>query len=159
MLSDNPEQNHNLNDRLLRLQRQLTVSVLSLAIVFMLFYVGGIYSDIIRILGISLLLSYLLINFVDFLERYLRSRAAAITIVYIVLFALIIVGCFLVIPSVVYQISQLVETLWDKFPDWIQALNQALTPLEARLHAAQISLRTTDIVSYLPPPYQSRTRR
>lgn len=153
MASENYDQNKNDKDRLLILQRQLTVGVLSLVMLFLLFYIGGIYADIIRILGISLLLSYLLINFVDFLEKHLRSRAAAITIVYLVLFALIIVGCVLVIPSVVYQISQLLETLWNKFPDWIQALTQALALLESRLHAARIPFRTIDIVSSFAASY------
>ncbi len=133
--------------RLLVWQRRLTVAVLTLLFCFLLFQIGAYFADLLRILGISVLLSYLLINVVDYLERYLRSRAAAILIVYAVLVAVTVVGAIVVVPAMVYQVTQLVETVWERFPDLIQWLGKACSPLEARLHAAQIDLRAIDILN------------
>lgn len=134
-------------DRLATLQRQLAVSVLILLASYLVFQISGFFADILRILGISLLLSYLFINVVDFLEKYVHSRAVAILIVYTFVISLTIVAALVVIPSMVYQVSQLVETTVDNIPGIINGLTQAMGPLEKRLHAAQIPVKAIDILS------------
>src|SRR5271170_7056176 len=99
---------------LLMIQRQLTVVVLSLVLLFLIFQIAGIFADLLRILGISILLSYLLINIVDFLERYIRSRAIAIVVVYGIFALLMVVAGVLLVPAMVYQITQLLETVFAK---------------------------------------------
>lgn len=135
--------------KLLIWQRRLTVAVLALATIFLIFQIGAFFADVLRILGISILLSYLFINVVDFLERYLRSRAAAILIVYAVLGAVTVIGAVVLVPAMVYQVTQLVEGIWKELPDFLQWLGRACGPLEARLHAAQIEIRAIDILSGL----------
>lgn len=134
-------------DKLLRLQRQLSVLVLSLVAFVGVLLIGGFFADIIRILGFSILFSYLFINVVDWLEKIIRNRAAAILIVYAGLAVITVFGITLVVPAVIFQVSQLVDTTFNQFPQWVEFLVKALQPLEARLHAAQIQVRALDILS------------
>ncbi len=134
-------------DKLLRLQRQLTVLVLALVAFIAFLQIGGFFADIIRILGFSVLFSYLFINVVDWLEKIVRNRAAAILIVYAVLGVITIFGITLIIPAIIFQVSQLVDTTFNQFPQWLDFLVKALQPVEARLHAAQIQVRAVDILT------------
>jgi predicted PurR-regulated permease PerM len=134
-------------DRLLTLQRQLTVGVLMLVTAFLIYQLAAYFSDILRILGISVLISYLFINVVDFFERFLRSRAISILLVYAILAALTVVGIVLVVPAMMYQVTQLVQSVIHSLPDALNAIMQALAPVEIRLHAAQINVRASDILN------------
>ncbi|MBI4534577.1 MAG: AI-2E family transporter, partial [Candidatus Melainabacteria bacterium] len=62
----------------------------------------------------------------------------------------------LVVPAMVYQISQLIDSVFAKLPELLTTVTQALTPLESRLQAAQINVRAVDIVtgviSNIPKP-------
>lgn len=143
-------------DRLLILQRQLTVVILTAAMVAALFFVGSFFADILRILSLSFLLSYLLINIVDLLEKPLKHRAIAIGVVYVIMVAITVVAAFFLIPAVVYQVNQLVTSTIDKTPEFLQYMAKALEPLEARFRAYQIELKAMDVitsvVSNLPKP-------
>lgn len=144
------------DERLLVWQRRLTVFVLGLLSLFLICQIGGYFSDLLRILATSVLLSYLFINVVDFLERYVRTRSLAILIVYAVILAVLVVGAVIVVPAMVYQITQLVETVWNKLPELVRWLGQVSVPVETRLHAAQLDIRAVDIfnsvASSLPKP-------
>ncbi len=133
--------------KLALVQRQLTVVALTFAALFLCCQVASFFADILRILGISLLLSYLFINVVDWLEKYVRSRAAAIFIVYLVLGVTAIVTAVLVLPAMVYQLAQLGETIFQQIPQIVDKLVAALHPLEEKLHAAKIEVNAMDILS------------
>ncbi|MBS2000814.1 MAG: AI-2E family transporter [Candidatus Obscuribacterales bacterium] len=135
------------SDKLLQIQRQLTVLVLALVAFIAFWQIGGFFADIIRILGFSVLFSYLFINVVDYLEKIVRNRAAAILIVYAALGVLTIFGITLIIPAIIFQVTQLCDTTFNQFPQWLDFLVKALEPLEARLHAAQIQVRAVDILT------------
>ncbi len=137
----------NCQDKLLKLQRQLTVGVLTLIAAFLIYQLAAYFSDILRILGISVLISYLFINVVDFFERYLRSRAISILLVYVILAALTVVGIVLLVPAMMYQVTQLVQSVVNSLPDALNAIMNTLTPVEVRLHAAQINVRAADILN------------
>lgn len=137
----------NKPDRLQILQRQLVVLVLTLVAVALLFQLGFYFADILRILAFSILFSYLFINVVDWLEQFLHNRAAAILVVYLVVAIAMIIGLVLVVPAVVYQISQLINTTFNQFPQIIQSIVTALRPLENRLHAASIQVSAIDILT------------
>lgn len=134
-------------DRLLRLQRQLTVLVLALVAFIAFLQIGGFFADIFRILGFSVLFSYLFINVVDYLEKLVRNRAIAILIVYAALGVVTVFGITLIIPAIIFQVTQLCDTTFNQFPQWLDFLVKALQPLEARLHAAQIQVRAVDILT------------
>lgn len=134
-------------DRLLVLQRQLSVLVLALLAVFLCFQVGTYFADIFRILGYSILLFYIFINSVDWLEKKLKNRAMAILIVYIGLLAITIFGAIVVVPALLYQITQLVSSTFNQIPELIQQFIKTLAPLEATLHAASIRVKTVDILT------------
>lgn len=142
-----PQNQERSTDKLLRLQRQLTVLVLALVAFIGLLQIGGFFADIFRILGFSILFSYLFINVVDYLEKLVKNRAAAILIVYAAVGVVTIFGITMVVPAIIFQISQLCDTTFNQFPTWIDFLVKALQPLEARLHAAQIQIRAVDILS------------
>jgi predicted PurR-regulated permease PerM len=134
-------------DRLLLLQRQLSVLVLALLAIFLFFQVGSYFADIFRILGYSILLFYIFINSVDWLEKYLPNRAMAILIVYLGLLALTIFGVIVVVPALLYQVSQLVSSTFNQFPQIIQQSIKTLAPVEASLHAASIRIKAVDILT------------
>ena len=146
----------NNSERLLRLQRQLAVFTLSLVLIFVLFQVCVFFADLLRILAISFTLSYLLINVVDWLDRYVRNRALTIVIVYIALITIIVVSAVFVIPALVYQVSQLISTTVDQLPQMLQRMNDALQPLQERFHQSQIDIKVIDVLTnfaaQLPKP-------
>ncbi len=134
-------------ETLLILQRRLTVAILVMLFFFLLFQVGGYFADVLRIFGISLLTSYMVINAVDFLDRHLKNRALAILLVYVVLLGVVIVGAIFVIPAMVYQVSQLIATTVNTLPELLHRMTEALVPLEARFRASQIDIKAMDIVT------------
>ena len=133
--------------RLALVQRQLTVIALSFAALFLCCQVASYFADILRIIGISILLSYLFINVVDWLEKYVHSRAGAIFIVYLIFGIAAIVTAVLVLPAMVYQVAQLGETVFQQIPQIMDKLITALHPLEEKLHAAKIEVKAMDILS------------
>ena len=134
-------------DKLVILQRQLSVIVLALLALFLVFQVGSYFADIFRILGYSILLFYIFINSVDWLEKYLPNRAWAILIVYIGLLGLTIFGVIVVVPALIWQVSQLVSSFFNQFPQLIQGIIKTLAPIEASLHAASIRVKSLDILT------------
>ncbi|MBA3860327.1 MAG: hypothetical protein C0507_25755, partial [Cyanobacteria bacterium PR.3.49] len=133
--------------RLALVQRQLTVIALGFAALFLCCQVASYFADILRIIGISILLSYLFINVVDWLEKYVHSRAGAIFIVYLILGITAIVTAVLVLPAMVYQVAQLGESVFQQIPQIVDKLIAALHPLEEKLHAAKIEVKAMDILS------------
>lgn len=137
----------NMPEPLLVVQRRLIIVVLSLLALLLFSQFVSFFADILRILGISVLISYLFIGVVDWLERYLPNRALSIFCVYLISTILIVLGLVLVLPSMVYQVSQLVDTTFNQLPQLIQYVIHALAPLEEKFHAAQIQVRAVDIIT------------
>lgn len=127
------------------IQRQLTVALLALALLYILFLIGGYFADILRILGISVLVSYLFINAVDFLQKYLRKRAVCVIIVYASIVIITVLAAFLVVPQLVLQLTQMVETTFNKLPEFIQWVVTQLGPLEEKLRERHIDVKAIDI--------------
>src|SRR5271156_10537 len=134
-------------ERLLTLQRQLSVLVLALLGVLLLYQLCSFFSDILRILGISILFSYLLIALVDWLQKYLHSRAFAVLVIYAIVVSGTVIGAVLLVPVIMAQISQLLSTTYDQIPTWVEILTKTLMPIQQRLHAAQIQIKVIDILN------------
>lgn len=134
-------------DRLLILQRQLVIVILSLLLCWMIFTVSFFFADILRILGISILLAYLGIALVDFLQKYLRDRRASVIVVFVLLISFLIVSALLVVPAVVMQVTQLVQTTFDMIPGTLHSITNLLTPLEEKFKAYQIPIKVVDILN------------
>ncbi len=135
------------NDKLIDLQRKLVIAVLSV-ILFGVVSVSAFYFlDIIRILGISILLSYLFISLVDWFEKYLKNRSVAIFIVYSIVAVVLAILMLTVVPSLVVQLNQLVESVFHELPRTIESFGRSLAPFDQRLHAAQIQLRAIDLLT------------
>jgi predicted PurR-regulated permease PerM len=134
-------------ERLLTLQRQLSVLVLALFGVLLLYQVCSFFSDILRILGISILFSYLLIGLVDLLQKYLHSRAFAVLVIYAIVVSGTVIGAVLFVPVIMTQISQLLSTTYDQLPAWVESLTKTLMPIQQRLNAAQIQIKVIDILN------------
>jgi predicted PurR-regulated permease PerM len=143
------------DDKLRRLQRQVTIGVLLLLASFMLFQVAIFFVDILRIIGISILLAYLIINLVDFINRYV-PRALAIVIVYIGLAILLAVGLILIVPAMLYQLTQVAETTVVSIPSFFEWLTNALMSLEQKFSTTNFHFKALDflsaIASRLPTP-------
>ncbi len=143
-----------LLDKLLVLQRQLVVITLTFLLCIITFHVCSYFADILRILGISILFSYLFIAAVDKLDKFLKVRVLAVLIVYAVVLTGIIFSAYTLVPTVVSQISQLIHTTYMQLPQLLQNLTQYTLPLEHHLHAAHIEIKTADLLndtlSFLP---------
>lgn len=144
---------------LVRLQRRLSIIVLSMVAFAFVFAVGTYFAEVIKIFCISVLVSYLLIGLVDFIERFVRSRMVSIILVYLLFAAVMVVGCVVVIPATAYQFTQLIENTFNELPELVSNLETSLKPLEARLHAAHLNIGSREILSHVvasiphPEPY------
>ncbi|MBP6744179.1 AI-2E family transporter [bacterium] len=135
------------NDPLQSVQRKLVIAVLALIIFsaacqFVLYFL-----DIVRILGISILISYLFISVVDWLEKILKNRAFSIFVVYAIVAVVLVILSLTVVPSLLVQINQLIESVFHELPRTIESFGRSLAPLDERLHAAQIQVRAIDLVT------------
>jgi predicted PurR-regulated permease PerM len=139
--------NEHPGDRLVILQRQLIVLVLGLIAILLVYQVSGYFSDILRIFGISILFSYLFIGLVDWLQKYLHSRALAVLVIYAIVVFGTIVGAVLIVPAIMAQVTQLLSTTYDQLPNCVDYLTKLVTPIEHRLNAAQIQVRAIDILN------------
>ncbi|MBX9725166.1 MAG: AI-2E family transporter, partial [Candidatus Obscuribacterales bacterium] len=143
-------------EQLLTIQRQLVITVLVLLLLSLVCMIGFYFGDILRILGIALVLSYMVINLVDWLEKRLKNRAIAVVLVYVSMLAVISLSTLLIVPAVVMQITQLVQTTFNAIPDCVQKLTLMMVPLEQKFHTYQIDIKAVDIlnnvVANLPKP-------
>ena len=136
-------------EKLLLLQRKLTIIALGLLIGLVLLQLFSTFADVLRIVGISVLISYLFINLVDWLEKFTKNRAMAIFAVYTVCAAAFFLALLTIVPYLVYQINQLMESVFSQLPQQLSKLFALLTPLDAKLHAAQLQVKTIDLVTTL----------
>lgn len=136
-------------DQLQLLQRKLTIAVLSFLLLILVWQLCAYFGDIVRILGISILISYLFISVVDWLEKFIKNRALAIFVVYAVCGVTLTFGLLTVVPSLLAQVNGLFESLFNEMPRVLQLMGTILAPLDARLHAAQIQVRAIDLVTTL----------
>jgi predicted PurR-regulated permease PerM len=144
------------SEQLGHIQRRLAVAILWVVLAYVIFWLGWYFADILRILACAILLSYMLINAVDFIEKYLRNRALAVGLVYLSLVGFSIVGAVILIPAVVYQISQLITTTIDKLPEALNALARAMGPIDEHFRAYKMDIKVMDViggmVADLPKP-------
>ncbi|MBI5172806.1 MAG: AI-2E family transporter [Candidatus Obscuribacter sp.] len=134
-------------EHLLLMQRRLTIALLSVLLVLALLYLGFIFADILRILGISILLSYLFINPVDWLSRYIKNRALSIVIIYSICAVVVVVGFLTIVPSLVYQLNLFFTSTFKQVPHVMESFLRSLTPLDERLAAAKLQIRAIDMIS------------
>ncbi len=123
--------------------------MLLLVAILLLYQVCAFFSDILRILGISILFAYLFIGLVDSLQKYVHSRALAVFIVYFGVTGVCIVGVVLVIPALIGQVTQLLNTTYQQIPQWVESLTKTVVPLQHRLDEAQVQIKVIDIISSL----------
>ncbi len=121
--------------------------VLGLIALLILYQICGYFSDILRILSISVLFSYLFIGCVDWLQKYIHSRATSVMLVYAVVINGIIFGAFWLAPAVTSQVTQLISTTYDQLPTLVAGATEALQPIEHKLNAAQIQVKAIDILN------------
>ncbi len=154
MSSSKPSDKIDNSDELKHLQRQLFVIVLVSIIGIVAVQVCSYFADVLRVLGISILFAYLFVAVVDWLNRYLKFRILAVSIVYGVVLIGIIFGAITVVPTLITQVSQLLNSIYDQLPHFVQSTAQAMLPLEKHLHAAHIEIKSInlvqDFVSFLP---------
>ncbi len=148
MNPDSQPEKKDTQDRLAGVQRRMVILFLVLACLYLALQVAGYFADIIRILGISLLLSYLFINAVDWLEKPLGNRAGAIFVVYLTGAIVTTIGIIVIVPASVYQITQFVDTTFNQIPELSKYITATLVPLvEEKLHAYKIPLKAIDVIN------------
>lgn len=143
-------------EQLVKLQRQLVVTALIAFLIYIVFQACFFFADLLRILAISFLLSYLVINVVDLLDRFLNNRALSVALVYVLGLGLAILSAFFVIPAMVYQVASLINTTMDRLPDFFKMAISAMQPLQEKFHQNQIDIKVIDVftnfAAQLPKP-------
>lgn len=134
------------SQKLAIIQRRMVVIALGLLIAFLAVQVAGMFSDVLRILSIAIFVCYMVVGLVDWLQVYIKSRFVAVLSVYIIGSVVTVVGAFIVIPLLVYQITQLVQSTFDQIPTFIEWLTHLLTPLEKKLSAAHIYMKPRELL-------------
>ncbi|MBX9941627.1 MAG: AI-2E family transporter [Candidatus Obscuribacterales bacterium] len=149
-MDSQPEKNSERQEKVVSLellQRRLTIALLSVLLIIAVIYLFYFFADVFRILGISILLSYMFINPVDWLSRHLKNRAASIVIIYGVCLTLAVIAFLIVVPSMVYQINLFFSNTFKQVPHLVETFLRSLTPLDERLAAAKIQIRAIDMIS------------
>ncbi len=134
-------------EQLLKVQRRLTIMLLSVALLFVIWQVSGYFADLLRILGISFVLAYLYIGAVDFLQKYITNRAICVALVYTTVLAATIISAVFVIPAMVYQVTSLISTTVSEIPTMLKTLEQAMTPLQERFNQIHMDVKVIDVVT------------
>lgn len=133
--------------KLLRLQRKLTIGIMSMVMLFGLWQLGVYFADLLRILGISFLLSYLFIGGVDFLQRYIKNRAVCVALVYSVVLAAAIITAIFVIPAMVYQVASLISSTVNELPEILKRIEQGLMPIQERFNQRHMDIKVVDVLT------------
>jgi len=140
-------ESNSAND-LVKVQRQLLILVLTLLAAIIISQLCAYFADVLRILGVSILFAYLFLGSVDWLNKYLKNRGLAVLIVYGAVLIGIAFSTITVIPTVVSQISQLLNNMYLQLPRFIQNTERYIFPLEQHLlHHAQIEIKTIDLIN------------
>jgi predicted PurR-regulated permease PerM len=87
------------------------------------------------------------IGLVDWLNKYLHSRTAAVLIVYSLAIVGTAIGALVLVPAVTTQITQLLTTTYDQLPQLMDKLTEAMMPIEKHLHTAQFELKAIDVIN------------
>ncbi len=133
--------------KLCTLQRQLVIAVLTMLACIIIFQVCSYFADILRVLGISILFSYLFVAVVDWLNKYIKIRLVAVAIVYIVVLIGITLSAITLVPTVISQISQLVNSIYEQLPHFVQNMSRIILPIESHLRSTHIEIKTADLVN------------
>ncbi|OGI20100.1 MAG: hypothetical protein A3B68_00695 [Candidatus Melainabacteria bacterium RIFCSPHIGHO2_02_FULL_34_12] len=92
------------------------------------------FSDILIILGISILIAYLLIGPVDLLTKIVKIRAFSVMLVYLFLISLIVSLFIFLVPKVIKEFGEFTTQI----PEIICSLNNILQKVEIRLNRTGI---------------------
>lgn len=142
--------------RLLLTQRRLLIVALVLIIAFLLLQVVMVFSDLLRILAVSVFVCYMIVGLVDRLEKPFRSRINSVLAVYGIGGSIVVVGVILLIPAIVHQVTSLITTTYEGLPVFVEWLTHSMAPLENKLNILNFEVRPSELlmntVSSLPKP-------
>ncbi|MGD9680586.1 MAG: AI-2E family transporter [Candidatus Obscuribacterales bacterium] len=142
-------------ESLLLLQRRLVITTLCLLIGYLAVQLAVIFSDILRILAISIFFTYTVSGFVDSLEKACGKRILAVLAVYGMMAVLTILGIVLLVPAMMVQLSELINSTINQLPLWADNLGAMSGPLEAtlaRYHLPNLQEVISSLSGNLPRP-------
>lgn len=142
-------------ESLLLLQRRLVITTLCLLIGYLVVQLALIFSDILRILAISIFFTYTVSGFVDSLEKACGRRILAVLAVYAIMAVLTILGIVLLVPAMMVQLSDLLNSTINQLPLWADSLGTMSGPLEAtlaRYHLPDLQEVISGLAGNLPRP-------
>lgn len=103
------------------------------------------FSDILIVVGISILISYLLIGPVDLLTKIIRLRAISVLLIYLIAIGLIISGLIFVVPKVANEFGEFTKQI----PNIIQSLDHKVLELENTLSKNNIPVSFSSATSVI----------
>jgi len=103
-------------------------------LLFVFYKVAGHYSEILAILGISVLLAYLLINPVDWLTKVIKVRAIAVVLVYLFIIGFFAAITIFVAPKVIKEFTAFTHEI----PTIIASLDKKVQLLQVDLNKSNI---------------------
>ena len=105
-------------------------------LLFSSFKVAKYFSDILIILGICILITYLFIGPVDFLTRIVKVRAIAVLLVYLIIFSFIASAFIFLGPKVASEFKQFTKEI----PQIISVLDKKVTNLQTSFNTSHIPI-------------------
>jgi predicted PurR-regulated permease PerM len=107
---------------------QIAFAVLVTIMIVFIFWLGSYFHDVTNVIGFSILISYLLIGAVDWIQFRLKikKRRLAVLVVYSFILLFSVLFCLFVIPSLFKQIQMLAAQLphyIENIKDWLYSLN------------------------------------
>ncbi|MBI3590416.1 MAG: AI-2E family transporter [Candidatus Melainabacteria bacterium] len=111
------------------------------------------FADILIVVGISILISYLLIGPVDFLTKIVRFRAIAVMLTYLALFSLLITGFIFISPKVTKEFGEFTRQI----PAIRIHLDQKIHNIQTYLNKNNIPVNLTTATSGLTKRFSNLT--
>ena len=102
-------------------------SVVKIILIFILFYLLYLVREILAILFVSLILSSAVDPWVDWMQKKKIPRAIGIFLIYLVMFGVVGLAIYLIIPPIVEQVSELINNfpvIFEKVISGVEALKE-----------------------------------
>ncbi len=104
-----------------------TMTIVKIVLVLLLFYFLYLIREILAVLFISLILASAVDPWVDWLQARKVPRAVGIFLIYVAMFAAVIVVIYLVVPPIVVQVNELAHNfpaIFEKVISGVESLRQ-----------------------------------
>lgn len=103
-----------------------TITILKVLVVFLFIYIVYLIGDILAMLFVSMLLASAIDPLVDWMQKHKIPRPVGILFIYLVVFSVVGLAVYLIIPPIITQLSELSEN----FPEYIEKITSSFSVIK-----------------------------